>query len=245
MVEFQITMAGICFNITCKYAIVRNYFSEFLTPNAKPEINVTVDKEEIKREWVDYTEYDGNKNSPRWICYEPSLERIAISRKIIEQFSKHSVFLIHGVAICDEENAYLLTAPSGTGKTTRADLFLKKYPHMWILNGDKPLLKVEKEQVIAYGSPWKGKENIGVNEETKLKAIYLIERADNTLVEPISFRQAFDFLLKQIFIPSESSNALRTIQLLMGLEGKVKIYRFASPATLDAVEAAYLAAQRD
>ena len=50
---------------------------------------------------------------------------------------------MHGAVIRYKGKAYLFTAPSGTGKTTHIRQWLKKAEGTFVVNGDKPLIKVE------------------------------------------------------------------------------------------------------
>ncbi|MBQ0065579.1 MAG: hypothetical protein KBT48_07415 [Firmicutes bacterium] len=47
----------------------------------------------------------------------------------------------------------MFTAVLGTGKTTHTRLWLKNLPESFVVNGDKPLLQIDKEQTLVCGTP--------------------------------------------------------------------------------------------
>ena len=66
--------------------------------------------------------------------------------------------LMHGAALAWQGQAYLFTAPSGTGKSTHAMLW-RRYlgSGAEVINGDKPLLHLPPDgPAVVYGSPWAG-----------------------------------------------------------------------------------------
>ena len=240
--EFQIALGGVCFRIQCEYPTVKASFSDFLVEERAFAVPIVLDKNDLISEWRKYSLYDGKDDSVQRIGLAPILERLAITRKAMEHLLSDSAILMHGAVVCDGKSAYMFTAPSGTGKSTRARLFVDHHPGSFILNGDKPIVRVENDRVMACGSPWKGSENLGVNAESPLKAIFLLERAEQTEIVPVSLSEAFGFLLKQTFMPADGNGVLKTIQVLKSFENKVRLFRFRSPATVEAVDAAYHAA---
>lgn len=101
----------------------------------------------------------------------------ALFRDLSTILFDEGILVFHGVLVLMDNEGFLFTAPSGTGKSTHADLWLRNFPgQASIINGDKPLLKIKEDGVYAYGSPWNGKEDIGINAAAKLKAICLLNR---------------------------------------------------------------------
>ena len=242
MIKFDISLGGVCFSVQCKYSITKDFFYDFLVRDGKCSVPIIIEENDLLLEWRKSSAYDGNDDSVKRIWYEPTFEKISITRKITGVLPFYSAVLMHGLVIHDGKYAYMFTAPSGTGKTTRGRLFVEKYPNCSILNGDKPIIRIEDRQVFACGSPWKGKEGYGLNLESPLKAIFLLERSDNTEIIPIQFADAFEFLLHQVFISPEGNNVLKTFELLRSIGENVKLFRFRSPCTAESVEAACKAA---
>ena len=60
---------------------------------------------------------------------------------------------LHSSSIIYDGNAYLFSAPSGTGKTTHTNLW-EEYCGVKPLNGDVAMLSVKEGVVYAHGIPW-------------------------------------------------------------------------------------------
>lgn len=79
--------------------------------------------------------------------------------------------LLHSSCVVYENCAYLFSAPSGTGKSTHTQLWLKKFPTAKILNDDKPAISLTNTGIYAYGTPFSGKTDWNINECYKIKAL--------------------------------------------------------------------------
>ncbi|MDO4466012.1 MAG: hypothetical protein Q4C49_03270 [Bacillota bacterium] len=162
------------------------------------------------------------------------LETVSIYRQIIEKMLDYSTFMMHGsVLASDRKHAFMFTAPSGTGKTTHTNLWLQNCPSAFVVNGDKPLLKVEGNQVLAYGTPWSGKERMNTNCCVPLKAIVILERGEKNRMEEIRFTSRVPFLLEQIYRPKNRLGLRKTLRLVEQLSKHVKVYRYISNNFLD------------
>lgn len=236
--KLLIQLAGITFELNTIYGNIWYFCKDFLTDNEKPDFIITLSQKEIDKEWERISITENNDDSLRQRSMYPILERKAFFRKIVDILSSRSVLLMHGSVISNGKAAYMFTAPSGTGKTTRAHLFIENHPDYYILNGDKPLVKVEDDRVVVYGSPWKGKECEGVNANAPLKAIFLLVRSDHTKITELKVCDAFGFLTTQTCIPANSKQTQNMLHLIEELEGKTKIFLFESTPTKESVEMA-------
>lgn len=101
---------------------------------------------------------------------------------------EHDAFILHSSFISYHDQALLFTAPSGTGKSTQADLW-KKYRDATIVNGDRTLLKRENNVWYAYGFPLCGSSSICVNTKVPLKAIIYLSQAKENSVKKVELSQ--------------------------------------------------------
>ena len=170
------------------------------------------------------------------------LEAIAINRHIATNMLAYDTFLMHGSVIAKDGVAYMFTACSGVGKSTRTRLWLNLYPSSFVINGDKPLIKITDTEAIACGTPWCGKEGLNTDVMLPLKVIFLLERTDEgeeSSIEEICFEKGFPILLQQTYRPENPELLRKTLFLLKALNRKVKIYRFRSEPTEESVRMAY------
>ena len=177
---------------------------------------------------------------------EPSMDRwesAAIYRKIIAILRKDHYIMIHGAVISTENEGYMITAPSGTGKTTRARIWMEEYPGSFVVNGDKPLIQVTDEGAYAWGTPWCGKEGWSRNTSVQIRAIYLLERAEKDSIEEVKPKDAMRAMLSQTFLPGDFEGIKDTIELVNRMKDQVRVFRYRSTMTAESVRMAYEAAQ--
>lgn len=111
---------------------------------------------------------------------------------------KHNGCMLHSSAVVVDGYAYLFSANSGTGKSTHTELWLKHFgDKAYIINDDKPSLRLEQGEWYVYGTPWSGKYNINVNTRVKLGAIVFLERAKDNWIEPLNPGEAVPLFFRQ------------------------------------------------
>lgn len=90
--------------------------------------------------------------------------------------------LVHSSVIRCEGKGYLMTAPSGTGKSTHTHLWYTTIPGCDLMNDDNPIIRIIDGQAIVYGSPWSGKTPCYRNIQAPIGAIVRIQqRPENTI----------------------------------------------------------------
>ena len=84
--------------------------------------------------------------------------------------------LLHASVIRKDGRGYLMTAPSGTGKSTHTFLWYKNIPGCDLMNDDNPVVRVVDDQPIIYGTPWSGKTPCYRNIQAPVGAIVRIQQ---------------------------------------------------------------------
>ncbi len=69
----------------------------------------------------------------------------------------HNGIAVHSSTVVKDGKAWMFMGKSGTGKSTHSRLWKKAFPDCELLNDDNPVLRLESEGLVAYGSPWSGK----------------------------------------------------------------------------------------
>ena len=108
----------------------------------------------------------------------------------------------HGVAVVWKGKAWILTAPSGTGKSTQYRNLSELYEEgVFCLNGDKPGLEICDEGVVrVYDSPWRGKEGWGTaGAAYPLAGIFFLKQAENNNIRKIMVDEAVVPIYYQFF----------------------------------------------
>ena len=158
--------------------------------------------------------------------YSPAeLENTAVYRKIAERLPEYDGFVFHGSAVAVGERAYLFTAKSGTGKTTHTRLWLKNIPGSYVVNGDKPIVRIMDGKPFVCGTPWMGKEGYGCGKIVPLSAVCFLSRAEENRLEKVTFKEAYPHLLGQSYRPGNGAALAKTVRLLETIGQNVPIYR--------------------
>lgn len=168
------------------------------------------------------------------------LETLAVYRKIAEQMIEYDTILFHGSVVAVDGVGYLFTAKSGTGKSTHTRLWTEYFGKRAVMvNDDKPLLRLSENDIIAYGTPWNGKHRLGTNTNVPLKALCILERAEENHICRITKAAAYNLLIQQVYKPGSPQKLIQTLQLADRLAEHVKLYKMGCNMDISAAEIAY------
>ena len=225
MREFRISLAGQTVAIRSIYDEVYHLCRDYLSDVPEAAFHVETAPEDIAFERDKSLREAALEGKPAVLYPEPYLETLAVYRKIAAGMLKYDTWLMHGSSVAVGHEAFLFTAPSGTGKTTHTRLWLEQVPGAFVINGDKPLLRMRAGICEACGTPWSGKEAMNRNVIVPLRAICFLKRGSENRIEEISFREAAPLLLQQSYRVAESLMMQKTMQLVRELGACVRFYR--------------------
>lgn len=163
----------------------------------------------------------------------------------VEELPKHGSFIAHAAVIEYGGLAYAFMAPSGTGKSTHIKLWMDTLsPNATVINGDKPILRLDKTpegkpQVVACGSPWAGKEGWQTNTSAPLAGLCFLTRGTTDACHRISPTEAFDSAVRQIYMPSDPVSAIKTLDFVDVLLQTVPLYQLSCTMNKTAVKACF------
>lgn len=153
-------------------------------------------------------------------------EYLATGRVFYRELIGHNGFMLHSSCIVVDGRAYLFTANPGTGKSTHTSLWLQQFgDRAFILNDDKPALRLEDDVWYAYGTPWSGKHDISVNARIPVAGIACLERGEMNEIDCFSGRDAVLSLLRQCNRPKEAAYRIKLLELLDKLITKVPVWK--------------------
>ena len=109
---------------------------------------------------------------------------------------RQQALILHASFIKWDEKGILFSAPSGTGKSTQADLW-QKYLGAEIINGDRAGIRKKDGVWRAYGLPYAGSSKIYRNESALLSAIVVLEQAEENSICPLGHTEAVVRLLPE------------------------------------------------
>ncbi|MBQ6570037.1 MAG: hypothetical protein IJL87_07255 [Clostridia bacterium] len=133
-------------------------------------------------------------------------------------------FMLHSSLIDYEKRGIMFSAPSGTGKSTQADLW-NKYTGARIINGDRVILRRTDDIWWANGSPWSGTSGISLAENVPAKALLILRQAPENRLEKLPAAQAVKAIVSEAMMPYWSDEMTgRTIELAGDFVSKVPTY---------------------
>ncbi|MBQ7346828.1 MAG: hypothetical protein IJW55_02640 [Clostridia bacterium] len=210
---FVIELAGVRIRIENRYPFIERQCRDFMCEGEDAAFAVSVTNDEIVEEQKHGEFSDG-------YC-----ESICLYRHICEELPSYNVFLMHSSVVEVDGYAYAFTAKSGVGKSTHTALWLKNIPNARVLNGDKPLYRLESDgSLTAFGTPWNGKENWGENISAPLAAICFIERGLENRITPATEDDVIGRLMHQLYLRGSRQSVTQQLMLMDALVRAVPYY---------------------
>ena len=231
---FILELCGIPIRMENRYAYVENQCRDYRSSRKDYAFSVSATEEELK------TESQGGK-FPIDYC-----ESICLYRHICEILPGYSIFLMHSSVVLVDGVAYAFAAKSGVGKSTHTSLWLKAIPGAKVLNGDKPLYRInENGSVTAYGTPWNGKEGWGINAKAPLGGVCFLERGEENAIRKATEEEILAKIPHQLYLRGTRTSVDLQLQLLNRFVTAVPYYILSCTISEEAARVAYAAMKRN
>ena len=225
MDAFMMEVAGSVFAVQPLFESTRAYCANYLT-DREPEFSVAVDRADLVQEQRLLDIEADEEGLKRRKFSDMFLERSVIQRRVAEALIGKDTLMLHGSTVAVDGQAYLFTAPCGTGKSTHTRLWREVFGDRAVMvNDDKPFLRITSDGVLACGSPWTGKHGLGSNVSFPMKGICILSRGSENRIRLLAPEDAADFLRSQCFVPEDSEQAGRALELLDRLIRMVSLWQ--------------------
>ncbi len=210
---------------------------DYLTAAESPQaihIDVTQGLVEAERAMADRSGYP-----------DAYLANLALYRQIAEIGPKYGCFVTHMAVVEYNGLAYAFAAPSGTGKSTHVSLWLDTLgSRVKVINGDKPILRRDDSaagtlSIIAYGTPWAGKEGRQINASAPLAGLCFLRRGDVDVCRCVGASEALNRALNQIYMPVNAESAALTLEFLDVLLREVPLFDLSCTMGRSAAKASF------
>lgn len=132
--------------------------------------------------------------------------------------------ILHSSFIAKSGKGILFSAPSGTGKSTQADLWhmLRDYD---IINGDRAGLCKKDDRWKAYGLPYAGSSSIYRNEFADISAIVVLRQGRENRISKVDGSMLIRYLYPEITLHPWDEDYVKTVfDLLHSLVQDVPVY---------------------
>lgn len=170
------------------------------------------------------------KRIPAWIYPEnekrfTSLQTLLGVSELEIPLSASGIFNLHSSVIKINNKTILFSAPSGTGKSTQANLW-EKSRCADIINGDRALIRKKNGLWTAYGSPFAGSSEIYRNENAPIQTVVVLEQAPYNEIDELTPAKAFRHIYAETIIPRWNNEIhLALMDLLTDFVREVKIVK--------------------
>lgn len=229
MITDRYEFAGKTVEVNSLHEAVHRYCAAYRT-DAPADFSVTISQEDIEYERA-REETPGHADA--------YLEELAVYRKVSEKMPYYDTILFHGSVIAVDGAAYVFTAKSGTGKSTHTALWRRLFGDRAVMvNDDKPLLHVGVV-VTAYGTPYDGKHKLSNKIAVPIKAVCILERAEENSIVKITRSEAYPMLVQQAYRPVDIAAMQKTLSLIDKMADSVELYRLGCNMDPDAARVAY------
>lgn len=155
---------------------------------------------------------------------ESEREYICCSAAFCRNILQHGRFYLHASAVVYEGEAYLFSAPSGTGKSTHTAFWRELFPGSYILNDDKPVIWPEQEQITVWGTPFAGKTNLQVNRGVPLKGICFLKQGSENQIHQVTEEQALALMLNNTWRPRSNEGMNRLLDMMEQVVSQINVY---------------------
>ena len=231
---FVIKLAGLRIRIENQYSFIERQCRDYFCEDGEVDFSVSVTSDEILEEQK-HGEFS-----------EGYCESICMYRNICEKIAAYNVFLMHSSVLEVNGYAYAFTAKSGVGKSTHTALWLKNIPGARVLNGDKPLYRLEADgSFTVFGTPWNGKENWGENISAPLAAICFLDRGEVNSIRPATPDETLERLMHQLYLRGERSSVMQQLTLMDALIRGARFFLLSCNISDEAAKIAYEAMRKD
>lgn len=162
------------------------------------------------------------------------LEMLALEKFLL----KENALVLHSSYIIWKEMGMVFTAPSGTGKSTQAELW-RKYAGAEIINGDRSILwrNPETERFEVCGLPFCGSSGINRNVSAPLKAVTFLAQAPENRAEIFPTADSVCRLFGEISINQWNPQAVqKSMDMIEQIAQSVPMIHLACNMEPDAVD---------
>ncbi len=226
-------IAGLKVNIknnsgrTAKQAI--SYLSDNQNEEQDIDIVIYVTEERIKSAMEEHPELQ-----------QDDWEYMLTGSDFYTQLIKFSGILLHSSCVVVDGYAYAFSADSGTGKSTHTQLWLKHFgDRAYILNDDKPAIRIIDNKVYACGTPWSGKYDYSTPKIVPLAGICFLERSEDNWIKKADTSKAVFNIFSQT-VRRLGPNAMEKLfDVLEDIFSKVPIWELGCNISDDAVLTSY------
>ena len=213
----------------------RAYLAENQDENQHIDITINVDEQRVINAMKEHPE-----------LRQDDWEYMLTGSDFYTELIKFGGILLHSSCIVVDDMAYAFSADSGVGKSTHTQLWLKHFgDRAYMLNDDKPAIRIIDGEVYACGTPFSGKYDYSTPKNVKLAGICFLERSETNFIKKADTSKAVFNIFSQTVRRLSSEGMENLFDVLEEIFAKVPIFEFGCNISDDAVLTSYNAMKKD
>lgn len=222
-------IAGLTVEMTPRYELLKRRAAPFATSATPPDLTLQLDDAYLAQKQQENPQNSAEQTEYMWIG-------AALAGKLW----RFDAMTIHASAISVDDRAYLFSADSGVGKSTHTRMWLEQFgDRAFLINDDKPIVRLEQDGFFVYGSPFSGHCDENRQTRVKLGAILFMRRAECDVATTLDAATAIQHLIRQSGISRNPKAAAAKLHLLDRLIQTVPIGELGCTMNPSAVDTAY------
>ncbi|MBQ0083748.1 MAG: hypothetical protein KBS52_03160 [Clostridiales bacterium] len=224
-------IADLKVNINYRYDFAEKRSEEYLIPDTdEPDFTIESTDEDFQT-FIDWFKRDDCLNE---------FEYVIVGDKFHREVMKYDGLMFHSSCVVVDDMAYLFSADSGTGKSTHTALWLKLFgDRAYILNDDKPVIRIIDGQAYVYGTPFSGKTDLNHNRKVKIGGICFLSRGEKNEIKKISVKDALPLFMKQTFNRVDMQELETLLMVLDKVLSQVNTYSLSCNMDIEAAKVSY------
>ncbi len=228
MAKYRI--ADLIVDMKPSYGLLKERSLQYLTDDCKQsDFSISVSKEAIAEKARQSSAMNEEMCEYAWYGYE-------FYKKLLH----FNGMLLHSSCIAVDGEAYLFSAPSGTGKSTHTGLWKEYFKDRAVfVNDDKPALRIFDGSVFACGTPFSGKTSLSTNIIVPVKGICILNRGVENSIKFADKKTMIHKLLNQSYRPVDPELMDLTLDMLDKVIEKVPVYELFCNISTEAVLTSY------
>ena len=160
---------------------------------------------------------------------------IYLSKSLNSNLLKYDGLVLHSSAVAYENKAYLFSANSGTGKSTHTGLWKTAFKGAFIVNDDKPIIRLIDDEFYVCGTPFSGSSDLNENVMVPLQAICFIDRDSENSISLIEDKANVIFrFLSQTIRRAGNEKSEKVLYLLDKILKEIPVYNLKCLPNVDA-----------
>lgn len=224
-------IADIDVRIDPKYAQTAKRLEPYICSSEKRDFEICLTDDEIHARSV-------QSENP---CTAYEAESVLILSSFCNKvLAEYNGFFFHSSSLMLDDEGYVFSAKSGTGKSTHTRLWREHFgSRVTMINDDKPVIRKADNEFFIYGTPWMGKADIGNNVKAPIKAVYILRRGNENSAHKAKASEVIKDLLEATVISAERDQLAKLLALLDEFVSRIPVYILNCKPDIEAVKTAY------